>query len=1201
MKQEMPLNSNKDQELRKYLLGEIHLDEEMDRIEERLFVDEKYFKALLLEEEELIQDYADNNLNIDERRSFEKNFLISPERREKLKFAQTLRKYLDQQKVLAENDTKTQEKISLWSILKQFISPLPAAAAIVMIGLASILVWHFYLRTTESQAAMTSLNRAYRIERPLEPRITNFGYAPFGQVRGESDKKVDTRERNRAQIISQDAVAENPTAVNLHTLARLYLSKRDFDEALKEIEKAQQIDPKNAEILSDIGVIYLEKSKIVTEENGEALELAAKALDYFDKALVNSPDLLAARFNKAIVLQTLNSPTEARKAWQEYLNLDTDSQWAEEARENLKRLDSKQSRNATSDEILRNFLAAYRANDGEAAYRTMSRNREMITGKLVPQQLAFLFLKSGAAEKQNYLAALEYAGNLEKEKSADSFFLEIAKFYASLSLEKQANLREAQELIKAGYIFCLQNENHAALAAFSRARAIFIETGDIWEAGFSDYWIGYCLNRLNKIEESTIVLEKLADFCQAGNYKWLAAHAFSWLANNKIAVKEFSKVIEYNRKALSFAGEASDLYLTQKSLSQLADVYRRTANYRQAIGYASKTLAAANLPESSQRQKWRDYDAIADMLFAMKLYAASLAYQKEALDLSFRLNEPTYIYSSLTDSGRILGTQGKYRESLDAFEKARRVTEDFGDVELKNKSRADISLQTAHILRQAKDCEAALNSYDQAVDFYKDGEFQANLYDAHKGRLLCYDLNKNDSGFQSELPVILKLFREYRGKILEEQNRSSFFDNEQSVYDIAIGSEFSNNNYQKAFDYSEESRSRSLLDLLHAQVEVHHDGDAQPEIKFAPNITEPLKLIQIQAEMPAGAQLLQYSVLTDKTLIWLITKDSLSVVETAISAADLQEKVSVYLELLEKNDRFETEKRIDFAKELYRILITPIEDKFEVEKQICLIPDKILFRLPFAALVSPKKENYLIDQYKIFFSPSAGIFLLDSEKAGLLRPKTPETLLSVGNPAFNRKDFAALSNLESSLQEAEQITAYYEKAILLMEKNASKEQFRKNLPDANVIHFAGHYLPDKDSPLLSSLIFAENERTREPKDSILANHEIIGAKISHTKLIVLSACQTGVERFYNGEGMMGVARTFLATGIPLVVASQWKVDSEATKELMIRFHQYRSVEKLSTVEALRRAQLDIATGANKRFQNPYYWAGFSVLGGYAEF
>jgi CHAT domain-containing protein len=102
-------------------------------------------------------------------------------------------------------------------------------------------------------------------------------------------------------------------------------------------------------------------------------------------------------------------------------------------------------------------------------------------------------------------------------------------------------------------------------------------------------------------------------------------------------------------------------------------------------------------------------------------------------------------------------------------------------------------------------------------------------------------------------------------------------------------------------------------------------------------------------------------------------------------------------------------------------------------------------------------------------------------------------------------------------------------------------------------------------------------------------------------LIVLAACETGVDKYYDGEGMIGASRTFLAAGVPLVVASQWSVDSEATTEIMVRFHKYRKTGGLTTAQALRRAQLDMLDGDNKLYRDPYYWAGFVTFGGYTQF
>jgi CHAT domain-containing protein len=121
------------------------------------------------------------------------------------------------------------------------------------------------------------------------------------------------------------------------------------------------------------------------------------------------------------------------------------------------------------------------------------------------------------------------------------------------------------------------------------------------------------------------------------------------------------------------------------------------------------------------------------------------------------------------------------------------------------------------------------------------------------------------------------------------------------------------------------------------------------------------------------------------------------------------------------------------------------------------------------------------------------------------------------------------------------------------------------------------------------------------EDDALTAAEVFDKRSLHARLVVLSACQTEIERYDNGEGMIGIARTFLAAGVPLVIASQWPVDSNATAELMIRFHQLRKVEGLSTAEALGRAQREMLAGADERHRNPYYWAAFLPVGGHTNY
>ena len=387
--------------------------------------------------------------------------------------------------------------------------------------------------------------------------------------------------------------------------------------------------------------------------------------------------------------------------------------------------------------------------------------------------------------------------------------------------------------------------------------------------------------------------------------------------------------------------------------------------------------------------------------------------------------------------------------------------------------------------------------------------------------------------------------------------------------------------------------------MQNSKVEISQN-DSTPEIKFSANVAESLKFAQIQAEIPENVQLLQYSVLSDKVLIWFISKNEFSVVKTDVSATDLQKKITDYVDLILRKDDAETEKTRETGEELYRILISPVEEKLDGQKQIGLIPDKILFRLPFSTLISPRTKNYFIAEHAFFISPSANIFL-NSSKTAEERENAEEKLLSVGNPAFNREEFPNLPDLESATDEVNEISKFYQNKIQLTEKEATKAKINSKLSGVNVIHFAGHYIVNEYSPLLSGLVLAENPQNKEAQNSVLANYEILGGKLTNARLIVLSACQTGGEGFYNGEGIIGASRTFLAAGVPLVVASQWEVDSNATAELMTRFHRYRKTRNLSTVESLRRAQLDMLEGENKSFRKPFYWAAFTSFGGYAEF
>ena len=104
--------------------------------------------------------------------------------------------------------------------------------------------------------------------------------------------------------------------------------------------------------------------------------------------------------------------------------------------------------------------------------------------------------------------------------------------------------------------------------------------------------------------------------------------------------------------------------------------------------------------------------------------------------------------------------------------------------------------------------------------------------------------------------------------------------------------------------------------------------------------------------------------------------------------------------------------------------------------------------------------------------------------------------------------------------------------------------------------------------------------------------------LSGCELVVLSACESGLGTARGGEGMIGLRRSFRIAGARSVISSLWKVNDEATAELMKAFYQNLWVKGLGKMEALRTAQLSMLE-KNRRVHKrplPATWGAFVLDG-----
>jgi len=1210
------MNHDQLQLLRQYLLGEPLAAAECSKFEERLLTDDEFCEQVDLAEDELIDQYLSAGLSVEERALFEQRFLVTDERQVKFKIARSLNRYATTKveqfsaKEAVAKSNKSQstiaDKPSKFSLVPSWFGPrvaiYAALAAVFVMVIGGVLLWRQYLGRSDIDQGLSALAEAFRQQRPGQSRITGLGYAPASATRGGGSNAVNSRERDRAERLLQDAAHQQHSPAALHALGRLYLAERQFDKAIEQFDMALNATPNDARLQSDLGAALIERGNNEAPSASEGARLAdfALSLEHLNRALTLDSSLLDALFNRALLYEDMKLPRQAADDWRRYLELDPSSPWAAEARGHLKLLDEQHEVSDGAPETLRKFLDAYRARDDERAWKVWSSSREMITGRMVVFQLARKLLDAetiGQREAANEcIGAMVYAGNLESHRTGDPFVIELANYYSVAMHSVPADLASAQAALLDGYRLCQSSHYDDARKHFESARSLFLAARDTNEARLTDYWIAYCTAQGDQLEKSVALLDDLAAFSKRQNYRWLLSQALCLLANSHDLLGDHSRSLTLDREAHEIAVSLQDTYTQQKVLTQLALQYAELGRPEHALDYHARTISLADSGTPTPRQDWRNFTYAAQTFYLLKRYDAAAAYEREALQLGLReLADPALQHRSYTDLGMILAGAKRYDEALQQARAGLEVARTLQDDSASRKMIAYSLLQMAHLSRQSGDCGSAVEDYDRALALYDGMEIsKLDGYDAHKGRLLCYVNGRDDSISAKEMDLVLQLFEQNRDEITEEQNRNSYFDAEQDIYDIAISYFYSRGYQRQAFAYSERSRARSLLDLLTHGVRTA-GGIADPEIAITANAS-PLDLDALQTQLSANSQIVEYTALKDRLLIWFISPTRFEVREQNVGTAHLNELVLDYVTLLGRNDQSQTGDIKERAQALYDLLIGPVLPLVDNSKELCVVPDKALFHLPFAALVAPATGHYLIQDFTLLFSPSASVLVHCSQTAQNRGTGRIETLASVGNPAFDRKAYPELANLPAAEVEAKEVGQLYGGPGALTGVHAQKSAFLDLLSNASVIHFAGHYVADERSPMRSRLLLAANPRG----DDVLTAAEIFSRRLPRVRLVVLSACQTEFEGYDSGEGMIGIARTFLAAGAPLVVASQWSVDSDATAELMITFHRFRK-QALTTSVALRRAQEEMLTGADERYRNPYYWAAFLPVGGHADY
>jgi CHAT domain-containing protein len=415
---------------------------------------------------------------------------------------------------------------------------------------------------------------------------------------------------------------------------------------------------------------------------------------------------------------------------------------------------------------------------------------------------------------------------------------------------------------------------------------------------------------------------------------------------------------------------------------------------------------------------------------------------------------------------------------------------------------------------------------------------------------------------------------------------------------------------------------------------------AHPELKVQRGEVRSLTLDQTSKLLDQKTAFLEFVFGEDVSYLFVLTKAEktnkrseseldLKTYKLSVKGKDLTARVENFRQLL-------AERNLDYqesARELYDLIIKPAQQQLRGKTVLGIIPDGALWELPFQAL-QPREGRFLLEDCAIFYAPSLSVLREIVERSiGLgsmqARAKAEKIvgadkgkefnlsrygensrliLLAFGNPALNGETVSLaksvyrdepLGSLPEAETEVKTLARIYGpgRSKILIGAEARESLAKSEASRYRILHFATHGILDDFNPLYSHLLLTAQDGD-VTEDGLLEAWEIMRMNLQ-ADLVVLSACQTARGKVGAGEGMIGMTWALFVAGSPTTLASQWKVDSASTTELMIKFHSRLTSrgpkgQAVTKAEALRGAVQELMK--DRKYRHPFYWAGFVLVG-----
>lgn len=882
------------------------------------------------------------------------------------------------------------------------------------------------------------------------------------------------------------------------------------------------------------------------------------------------------------------------------------------------------------------------ANQYDSALSILNDNLQIITDHLNndPVELAEAYFIMAV----NY----DWQRKLDKSLLAHNKALEIRT-----NLYGENHVYVARSYRAIGEMFWYDQQNMNAEKHLSKALDIMVNIGceSSLDAGTAYYTLASTYRRLGDYDKAKIYcLNALSVFEKInGNTVSFKTNCYSLLGNINFNKKDYQLSINYNSIAINMLLEEKSLSsLQQRQLANymntVASAYTKKKNYDSAFIYLSKSLNIYRKIEGNEDNVSLIYQNIGINHTDLGQFDSAYIYLSKAIEIRKQIFGEKHFKtsSSLRFMGNLYKEMGELDSALNNYQQAivagsgdnfnnyqpdtnpdhESLTYDGSLLEAlwkkaailskiyqreKNINKLTLSLNSLMVTIEIMDGNQELYELEGSTllmtrDFY--GVFE----DALDASYILYELTDNKKYLETAFFVMEKskarlLFDTFSDL---QQNKMVGIPDSVLMVENAIKAQLSlvirdlGNEEKK--DSVNNKKIKELEDKIFqstVRLERFYESMETTYPSYANAVkSELIDLATVQNRVTKEGSILVDYFWGDSTLFSIVVKEDkvglfrLPIDSVRVLVTNYQHHLLEGPQFTDRSARFKEFSENSYG--LYQLLFKGFGQP--KEKTLIIAADGPLRFIPFEALVVNKPEEgasdydklkYAVHYYPISYVYSANLWSMQQKS----EPRKLQ-VLGFSHSGLDREMTSIESNeLPGTAKEIEVLRNQL-KGLYFSGLEATKQHFIDHAQEYDIIHLAIHGISDSVSHLNNRLLFRSpvDEGQTEP----LYTHELYKLRLN-SRLVVLSACESGIGKNYRGEGVYSISRAFSYAGCPTTVMSLWRISDKTTPVILEQF--YRQILKGEDVDqALRLAKLSYLKENKGNMAHPSLWAAMVVHG-----